>query len=347
MEITPHKTIEISTKTFFKGVLVLLFFWFLFLIKNILVVLFLSLIVASAIVPFANYLQSKKIPRVFGVLFVYLIAILFFAFLLYLVVPTIIDEIRQLASGFPAYYEAVSNKFSTTIIQISPDYAKTAQDFILNFGEKIKGISSSIFKTVTSLFGGFATFGMVIVISFYLAVQEKGVESFLRMVTPKSSESYILDLWKRVERKLGLWFQGQVMLAVIIGLTVFLGLSLLNVPYALLLGIIAGVFEIVPVVGPIFSALVGILVATIINPLLGLWTLIFYILVQQFENNILVPNLMKKMTGLNPIVIIVSLLIGFELGGVLGMIIAVPLATIAGELLDDYAKAKSKEEKTC
>jgi len=344
MSMPSKQIIEVSTWTIFKTILVVLFFVFLFMIKSILVVLFLSLIIASAISPFANYLQKNKIPRVFGVLFVYIVAILFVAFLLYLVVPTIIDEIRQLASGFPAYYEGLSSKFSKTIIEISPDYARTAQDFILNFGEKIKGVSSSVFKTVVGLFGGVATLGVVVVISFYLAVQERGVESFIRMITPKNKESYVLSLWKRVERKLGLWLQGQLMLAVIIGLVVFAGLTLLNVPYALLLGIVAGVFEIIPVVGPIFSALVGVLVAAIINPLLGLWTLIFYIIVQQFENNILVPNLMKKMTGLNPIVILVALLVGFELGGVLGMIISVPLATIIGELLDDYAKSKEELE---
>ncbi len=341
--MTPKQIVDVSTWTIFRGILILLFFWFLFLIKNILVVLFLSLIIASAIAPFANYLQEKKIPRVFGVLFVYIVAILFFSLLLYLVVPTVIDEIRQLASVFPDYYEKFSNKFSTTIVNISPDYAKTAQDFLINFGEKINSITSGIFKAVAGVFGGFATLGIVIVISFYLAVQERGVEYFLRMITPKHNENYVLDLWRRVEKKLGLWLQGQLMLGIIIGLVVFVGLSLLGVPYALLLGIVAGVFEIVPVVGPIFSAFAGVLVAFMIDPWLALWTLIFYVIVQQFENNILVPNLMKKMTGLNPIVVLISLLVGFELGGVLGMVIAVPLATIFSELLDDYAKAKLKE----
>jgi predicted PurR-regulated permease PerM len=174
-------------------------------------------------------------------------------------------------------------------------------------------------------------------------VQERGVENFIRMIIPKHNEEYTIGLWKRVERKLGLWMQGQLLLGVVIGTVVFAGLSIIGVPYALLLGIIAGVFEIVPVVGPIFSAFIGVIVALMIDPVLAILTLIFYIIVQQVENNILVPLLMKKMTGLNPIVIIVSLLIGWELGGILGMLIAVPLATIVSELLDDYAKSKEKD----
>ncbi len=334
--------VEISTWSILKVIFIILFFAFLFVISDILIVLFLSLIIASAIYPWVNYLESKKIPRILGVLSVYVIAILFIIFLLYLVIPTMVDEIRQLASVLPSYYEVFSSKFSKTVLEISPDYTKTAQDFLLNFGEKIKEMASSVLKTVAGVFGGFATFGIVLVISFYMASQEKGVGSFLRLITPKHQEIYVLNLWKRVEKKLGLWLQGQLLLGVIIGLVVFFGLYVLGVPYALLLGVVAGIFEIVPVVGPIFSAVIGVAVALMIDPVLALLTLIFYIIVQQVENNILVPFLMKKMTGLNPIVIIVSLLIGWELGGVLGMIIAVPVATIVGELLDDYAKLKER-----
>ncbi len=335
--------IEISTWSILKVIFIILFFGFLFLISDILIVLFLSLIIASAIYPWVNYLESKKIPRILGVLSVYVVAILFIIFLMYLVIPTMVDEIRQLASVLPSYYEILSSKFSKTVLEISPDYTKTAQDFLLNFGEKIKEMASSVLKTVAGVFGGFATFGIVLVISFYMASQEKGVSSFIKLVTPKHQEVYVLNLWKRVEKKLGFWLQGQLLLGVIIGLVVFFGLYIIGVPYALLLGIVAGIFEIVPVVGPIFSAFIGVAVALMINPVLALLTLIFYIIVQQVENNILVPFLMKKMTGLNPIVIIVSLLIGWELGGILGMIISVPIATIAGELLDDYAKLKERK----
>jgi len=336
---------EISTWTIVKTVLVLLFFVFLYAIKSILIMLFLSLIIASAIYPFATKMATKKIPRAVSVLFVYLVAIFFVVLLLYMVVPTVVDEIRQFASVLPSYYDTLSEKFSRTILAISPDYTKTAQDFLINFGEKIKEFSSSVFSTVKAVFGGFATFGVVIVVSFYMAFQEKGVENFIRLVTPKHQEDYVLDLWKRVEKKLGLWLQGQLMLGLIVGFAVFLGLLMIKVPYALLLGIVAGIFEIVPVVGPIFSAILGISVAAIVDPVLGVLALLLYFIIQQVENHFLVPMLMKKMTGLNPIVIIASLLIGFELGGILGMVISVPVATIAGELLDDYAKAKADAEK--
>jgi predicted PurR-regulated permease PerM len=224
---------------------------------------------------------------------------------------------------------------------IAPDYAKNAQDFLATFGDSLKGFSSGAVGAVSNLFGGVLAFVLTLVISFYLSVQKDGVQEFLRFVLPKSHEDYTLRLWHRVDIKLGKWLQGQLLLGVIVGTVVFIGLWFIGVPYALLLGLVAGVFEIIPIVGPLFSSVVGITVATIISPALGVFTAIFYLIVQQSESHILVPLLMKKVTGLNPVVVIIALLVGAKLGGVIGMLISVPLATVAGELFDDFAKQKS------
>ncbi|MEK7487986.1 MAG: AI-2E family transporter, partial [Patescibacteria group bacterium] len=134
---------------------------------------------------------------------------------------------------------------------------------------------------------------------------------------------------------------GQLLLGCIVGVTVFVGLSLIGVPYALLLALVAGIFEIIPIAGPLFSALVGISIAFLVSPVLAFLALLFYSALQQIENHVLVPLFLKKITGLNPVVVIVALLVGAKLGGIMGMLIAVPLATIGGELLDDLAKKKA------
>jgi len=237
----------------------------LFLIKNILAVLFLSLIVASSVNPIVSFFEKKRVPRVLGTLLVYVIAFVFFSILLYFVVPPVVDEIRQFASFVPSYFEDISNKFEAFFLKDQSDLAKTFQDFLINFGDKIKGFSSNIFGFVQGVFGGFATFALVVVISFYLAVQERGVESFIRLITPKNNEDYVVNLWKRVEKKLGLWLQGQIFLGLIVGTAVFVSLSLISAPYALLLGIVAGFFELIPVVGPIFSAILGVVLASLIS----------------------------------------------------------------------------------
>lgn len=337
----PKTQLDIPLSTIMKVALVVLGLVFLYLVKEILALLFLSIIIASAVAPWVSYFERYFVPRLLGVFIVYVIILGALAATFYFVIPPIIDEIRHLAVVLPDYYDTFSKQIFRTTRGISPDWAKNAQEFLISTGEQIKDFSSGAVRAVSGLFGGAVALGAVIVISFYLAVQRRGVEEFLRLVTVKEQEEYVLDLWKRVELKLGRWLQGQLLLGCIVGVTVFIGLSIIGVPYALLLGLIAGVFEIVPIVGPLFSALIGIAVAVLISPFLALLTLVFYVIVQQIENHVLVPLLMKRITGLNPVVVIVSLLIGAKLGGVLGMILAVPLATIAGELLEDVAKKKS------
>ena len=290
---------------------------------------------------FAGTLERYRVPRLIGVLSIYLTGIGFFGLVLYFIIPPIVDEIKQLAVVLPDYYEVAARQIFKTTRGISPDYAKNAQEMLLNLGEKIKEFTSGVFSIVSALFGGAISFMAIIAISFYLSIQKKGVEDFLRLITPRDREEYAIDVWTRVEKKLGRWLQGQIVLALIMGAMVFVGLTLVGVPYALLLGVIAGILEIVPIAGPILSALVGVSMAVLISPFLAFLTLIFYIIAQQVENHILVPILMKKATGLNPVVVIVALLAGAKLGGVLGMLISVPLATIAGELLEDFSKKKT------
>lgn len=332
---------DISFTSIFKVVLVLVGLILLYLTKEILAILFLAVIIASAISPWVSFLENHKIPRVVGTLFIYIICLGALVLILYLITPLFISEIQHLAMLLPDYYESFSKQILKTTRQISPDYTKNAQDFLINLGGKIQDITSGVLKVVTELFGGAIAFGAVIVISFYLAVQKKGVEEFLKLVTPQMHEEYVIDLWKRVEVKLGRWLQAQLFLGFVVGMIVFIGLSVIGVPYALLLGLVAAIFEILPMVGPVFSAVLGVAVAFIVSPFLALLTLIFYIILQQFENHVLLPLLMKRITGLNPVMVIVALLVGAKLGGVLGMLISVPIATIIGELLEDIAKQKA------
>lgn len=332
--------IDISLFSIVKVAIVVIAVTLLYFARDIVALLFLAVIIASAVEGWVTFFEEKHIPRIAGVLFVYVLFIGFLLFMFSMIVPSIIDEIQKLAVVIPDYYDAISKQIFRTTRGISPDYARNAQEFLSGFEEKLSGVGSGAFTTLAGLVGGVVDFGIVIVISFYLAVQRKGVENFLRLITPKDDEGYILDLWRRVDIKLGRWLQGQLLLGFIVGMVVFTGLSVIGVPYALLLGVVAGIFEIVPIVGPLFSAVLGISVAALNSPFLAVLTIVFYIIMQQLESHVLVPLFMRKITGLNPVIVIVSLLMGAQLGGILGMIVAVPLATIIGEVLDDFEKRK-------
>jgi predicted PurR-regulated permease PerM len=174
-------------------------------------------------------------------------------------------------------------------------------------------------------------------------VQETGVEDFLRIVVPVSHQNHILSLWKRSQDKIGKWMQGQLVLAAIVGVLLYLGLLILGVPYALLLAVLAGVFELIPVFGQILAAIPAVAVAFsaggVTEALLvgGL-----YLLVQQFEAHLIYPVVVKKVVGIPPLLVILSLLVGYKLIGFLGVLLSVPVAGAIQEIVSDLERSRAK-----
>jgi predicted PurR-regulated permease PerM len=182
---------------------------------------------------------------------------------------------------------------------------------------------------------------LVVVFSFYFAVEETGVDDFLRIVTPVKHEAYVLDLWRRSQDKIGKWMQGQLILAAIVGLLLFLGLTILGIKYALLLAVLAGVFELIPVFGQILAAIPGVIIAFTSGGVTeALLVMGLYVVVQQFEANLIYPVVVKKVVGVPPLLVILALLVGFKLFGFLGVLLSVPIAAAIQELVADVDKRK-------
>jgi predicted PurR-regulated permease PerM len=205
-------------------------------------------------------------------------------------------------------------------------------------------VASTFSQGATSIIG--STFGsvvnliLVIVMSFYLSVQEKGIQQFLRIVTPAKHEKYIIGLWLRTQRKIGLWFQGQLLLGVVVAAVAFTGLALLGVQYAFLIAIISGIAELIPF-GLTFAAIPAVLFAVIDGGvLLGFKILIFYIILQQIENYVLGPAIVKRVVGIPPLIVMVAFLIGISLAGFWGALLAMPMAVLVLEYLGDIEKSK-------
>ena len=331
---------DISVYTVTKIVLVLLFFAFLYFLRDIIFILLFAVIIASGVTPFANWLDEKKIPRILGVLMLYLSIFILALFLLSLVVPFVTGELNQLIKDLPQFINQVS--VSLEKAQESSgryvDLFSEIQNLLDRFAGYLQASSQSAFNFVVSIFGGLFSFLAVIVLSFYLSVMRGGIENFIRSVVPSKYEGEVIRVWRRSENKVGRWLQGQLLLALIVGVAVYVTLSLLGVRFALLLGIITMVLELVPTVGPVLSAIPGVILAFSQSPTLGLWVLIAYVVIQQLENHILVPIVLGKTTGLNPVVVIVALLIGVKLAGVIGMVLAVPVAAVLVEIIDEMVK---------
>ena len=337
-----HIHVQLTTATLLKGILLILFFVFLYVLKDVLIIFMFAIVIASAVTPFANWLDSKGMPRLFGVLTLYLVIFGLVIFVLSLVMPYIADETSQLSTTLPKIIE----RFSTSLEQVqqgSPqyfDFISEVQNILDTFSIYLQQSSQSVLSIIISIFGGVMSFVAIVVISFYLSVMKRGIESFIESIVPAKHEAYIMDLWRRSEMKVGRWLQGQFLLALIVGLTVYIGLSLIGIKFALIMGILAMAFEIVPIVGPVLAAIPAVALAFLQDPGMGLWVVLFYVVVQQLENNLLVPVVIGKTTGLNPVVVIIALLVGNQLAGIAGMVLSVPVATIIVEILEDLAKQK-------
>jgi predicted PurR-regulated permease PerM len=231
--------------------------------------------------------------------------------------------------------------------QVVSDFSSgwSLSKIIANVKVAISSLSQGFVETLSLVFGGVLSSILIIVLSFYLAVQEDGVGAFLQFVLPDKHEKYIIGLWKRVQAKIGLWMQGQLILALVVGLLVYLVLTIfgqtLHVGNPLLLAFLAAVFEIIPLFGPILSAIPAVAASytdgTVTTALVVIG---IYLIIHQLENNLIYPLVVKKIIGVPPILVILALIVGFKLAGFLGLVLSVPLATTLMEYFNDLQKNK-------
>ena len=335
-------TISISPGTILRIIFIILLLVFIYLIRDVIVIFLFALIIASAIAPAVNLLEKIKIPRVVGALLVYIVVIGLLGFLISLVVPPFAKEIKDLSSNLPNYIESLSDKFET-IKEASSRYQNIInqfQNFLIGLGDLLRQSASNLLSAAINIFGGIFSLLLVLVISFYLSVQKRGVQHVLNAITPQEHRDYILNLWERSQRKLGRWLQGQLFLGLIVGVLVYIGLSILNIKFALLLAVLAGILEIFPYIGPVIAGIPAVILGFLQAPILGLWVLILYVVVQQVENHLIVPLVIGKIVKLNPVAVILALLIGGKLGGIPGMILAVPIAAVLAEFFRDLVRRR-------
>jgi predicted PurR-regulated permease PerM len=343
-----HTQVDISTASVFRAILVVVGVVLLYLLSDVVIILLLSVVIASAVQPFVNWFEKKAGPRVVGVLLLYLMFLGAVAVVSSLVLPSVLADLSNLNTFLPDVTKQITTSLDT-VQQGSPkyfDFVAEIQNILEVLSGYLQQFSQSALNLAVSAFGGLFSFIAVLVLSFYLSVMKDGVSNFLSAVVPERYEDYVNDLWRRVEMKVGYWLQGQMLLALIVGLVVYVGLVLLGVKFALVFAILALGLEILPIAGPVIAAIPAVLVAFIQDPALGFWVLVMFIVVQQAENHILVPLVLGKATGLNPVVVMLSILIGWKLAGIVGALLGVPIATIVVEILDDMARLKSSRRTT-
>jgi predicted PurR-regulated permease PerM len=328
------KTIDISWGTLWKILAFAVIVVVLYSGRQILLGLFLAIIIASGIEGIVDYLEARaRMPRSLSVILIFLAALVIFILIVYTIVPLLLVELHTIFSGVNAsslgswgFLVSGTQSASSTVSGISSEL-----------------LSASPFTLFSAFLGSFGLAIAVIISAFYLSLDRDGVEKFVKMVIPPDYEERTLSIYARSKALIGSWFRMQVFLSLIMGFIVWGGLSLLGVRYAFLIGVLAAIFELVPFLGPIISGAVAIVSALLTSTSLALWTLVFFLIAQQFESNVLVPIFSRRSVGLHPVIVIVALLIGAEIGGIIGIIIAVPTAAVFQEVVQDWSSKRRKE----
>lgn len=332
-----ERPFDFSLKNVFLVFLTLFLVWLLFYLRDIIVLFFISFVLAAALEPAADFFQRRKIPRWASALGFYVLLGLVIYGLVRLIVPPMTAQVQDLI----ARRTELANSFKDYIGHLPPTVQDAFYNYINTLPERFNQLSSSgIVSNVLGVFSGILGVMTVFVVTFYLLLERGAVEKTITAYWPEKTKSKAVIIFKKMSLKMSLWARGQLILSGAIGLLTFIGLSLLSVDYALTLALIAAFTEMLPVVGPFIGAFPAVLIAFSVSPALALWVILLYFGIQQFEAQVLVPQVMRRAVGLSPIVIIFALLVGAKLLGFLGVLIAVPVASALAVLLDSVKTNK-------
>ncbi|MBU6388820.1 AI-2E family transporter [Patescibacteria group bacterium] len=342
--------VSITPGTVFAALFIIAGAYVFWLLRDLALLVLTAIVIASAIEPSVAFFIRRRIPRFIAALLVYVLVFGSVFSLLYFFFPPIIADAANFLSAMPKYLDTI-NTFSsfpgmtgtTNLVGTQQGSIQSFVHTLLSFQSVFTAGSGGVLQLVVTFFGGIFSLMLVIVLSFYFALQDAGVDDFLRMVMPVAYEEYSVDLWKRSQKKIGLWMQGQILLSVIVGILVYLGLLIIGIPYALLLSVFTAIAEIIPVFGSLIAGTAAAVVAYSEGGVpLGLIVAGLYIVVNQFESNLIYPLIVKKIVGIPPLLVIVALIAGYTLAGFLGVLLSVPVAAVVLELITDFDKRKRR-----
>ena len=328
--------ITISWVTLWRVVAMLVLVVTLFLVREVVVLVFIAVVLSSAIYAPVRFLEKKGIPRTLSVMTIFLLSAALIGLVLYALVPVALIQFQFLLNNV--------DQLKTPLLEVvgASDLIAQLEHSITSTFDTILAGGSAFFSFLSKFLGNVFFVAVALVLSFYLSISKKGVERFLRAILPKSQEQYAINLFVRTRRKLGRWLGGQLILSILVGGLTFIGLAILGVEYALALGVLAAILELVPYVGPIAIGVIAFLVTLPQSLTTALLVVLITFIIQQVENNVLVPIVMSKAVDTDPVVVVIALLAGASLAGLVGMILAVPATIVIQEVIDGWSEKKQK-----
>ena len=308
----PRK-IEVSHKTILFTLFTLGALWFIWEIRAIVLILFVAILVMVILNPLVKKLSKYKVPRALSILIVYFSFFAMVIISLVSIIPALIDQTTNFASGLPGY---ISNLHVSSAI---------GDQVYSQFLSRVGDVPGEIVNIGVLLLTNIITLLTMLTFAFYLLMARNKIGDQLAFLVGNKKAEEIDGFLDELEIKLGGWARGQIVLMVSVGLFNYIGFLLIGIPYALPLAILAGFLEAVPYVGPIIAAVPAVAIGFGISPLTGLATAALAFLIQQVENYVLIPKVMERSVGVSPIVTLLSLAIGLQIAGITGVLISVPV----------------------
>src|SRR3989344_5874374 len=315
--------IEITHKTIIFTVGFLLGLAFLYQVRNLILFLFIAVILMTALNPFVDRLEKYRIPRGVSTVILYILLWFLISFSVASLVPLLVEQTARFFSTLPVYIDQLTQgRFDLSILE--PQLASLPQN---------------VFKIIVGTFNNVVGLFTLMVIVYYLILERKNLHKYLLFMFGSNGREARAEVFiNLLEKKLGGWVRGQLLLMFFVGILSYLGLLFLGVDYAVPLAFLAGILEIVPNIGPTLAAVPAILVGWSGSPGLALAVAALYFVIQQVENNFLVPKVMSKAVGLSPLVVIISLLVGLKLAGIAGAVLAIPAVLLLEIIASDFKK---------
>lgn len=329
---------DLSLATLWRVSLFVLLALALYAAREILVILFVAIILSAGLDAPVSFFERYRVPRMLSTIIIFLFAASILGVIFYSLIPVAVAEMRAFLDYLAEPRVPILGAVDASAL------ARAFHQSIQNFSGTLLSGGASLLSFLSGVFGNVVLVLATIVLTFYLTIDKGGIEKFLRAILPLAHEERAIALYYRVRRRFGLWLQGQLILMVTVGVLVFFGLWSLGVPYALVIALLTGLLEIVPVVGPIFAGAVAFLIALSQSSTLALYVILLFVVIQQLENHLLVPLIMQRTVGVNTVVVVIALLLGSQIAGFIGVLLAVPVVVIIQEVLEDWGAEKARQK---
>jgi predicted PurR-regulated permease PerM len=328
--------VAVGMKIVLRLVVISLVVYFLYLVRDVVLVVLFAVLTAAALSPVIGRLRKWGLSRAAAVIIVYATLFLGGLALLAIFLPLFFSEVKEFLQNWPEYIKRLDTFLSSLQAYLSTlgvDFQK--DQFFQDIQNNIAEWLSNILSTTLGLFQSFIHLIGFFFLALYLSLEEKGIEKFFLLLTPREYHAQAISITSRMQGKVSQWLVGQALLMLIAFAMYYIGLTALHVPYALAIAFFGGVMEILPYIGPVIAAVPAIIIGLLVTPWLGVSALIFYVIAHQVEAHIIAPQVMKHSAGLNPVALIVAILLGAELAGPLGIILSVPITMMLSVFVDD------------